>query len=286
MAQEKTNLIVPRREASKKIDVQIKRGVAIRNITIDSRELLGKTRNRYQNWYDYNVTLLESIFSTSEISDKYTGKGRGAIVAVSQKIPTLSDSVKDFKKRVQEQINKLRSIKKQLELYNEPEEKIVAKKVGTKKSSSNKIFIVHGRDARTKGAVDRFLKRLKLKPVILHTKPNMGRTIIEKFEAYADVEYAIILLTPDDVGGEKSEGVKPELKKRARQNVVFEHGFFIGKLGRERVCALRGEDVELPSDMSGILYITIDEQKIWKISLAKELRAAGYEIGYRKLEKD
>ncbi|MEE8356570.1 MAG: nucleotide-binding protein, partial [Anaerolineales bacterium] len=100
---------------------------------------------------------------------------------------------------------------------------------------SKKIFIVHGRDEEAKDSLARFLEKLGLEVIILHEQPNQGRTIIEKFEDYSDVGFAVVLLTPDDIGGRAND---LELLPRARQNVVFELGFFIGALGRERVCAL------------------------------------------------
>ena len=102
--------------------------------------------------------------------------------------------------------------------------------------STNQVFVIHGHDESARESVARFLEKLELEPIILHEQPNKGRTIIEKFEDYADVRFAVVLLTPDDVGAVKDRA--DDLRPRARQNVVFEFGFFIGKLGRERVCAL------------------------------------------------
>lgn len=138
------------------------------------------------------------------------------------------------------------------------------------------VFIVHGHDQGTKEQVTRFIERLELEPIILHEKPSKGRTIIEKFEDYSDVAYAVILLTADDVGKLKSH--KGKGGTRARQNVVFELGFFIGKLDRKRVCALYEEGVELPSDFKGVLYIPLDDKGAWKFSLAKELKAVGLKV--------
>ena len=105
--------------------------------------------------------------------------------------------------------------------------------------------------------------------------------IIEKFEEYSDVGFAIILMTPDDKGYLADEPVST--KNRARQNVIFEHGYFIGKLGRERVVALVKGDLELPSDINGILYLGIDPSDSWKLYLAKEMKVAGYNIDLNNL---
>ncbi len=143
-------------------------------------------------------------------------------------------------------------------------------------TNTNEIFIVHGRDNETKETIARFLERLDIKPVILHEQPNQGRTIIEKFEQHAQVGFAVALLTPDDVGAFQEDA--GNLKPRARQNVVFEFGYFIGRLGRNRVCALTKGDVEIPSDYDGVVYIPLDDAGGWKIKLVKELQGAGIDV--------
>ncbi len=145
---------------------------------------------------------------------------------------------------------------------------------------TNKVFVIHGRDDGTKQTVARFLERLSLKPVILHEQPNEGRTIIEKFQDHADVGFAVALLTPDDVGSLKDEGTN--LNPRARQNVIFEFGYFIGKLDRKRVCALVKGNVEKPSDYDGVLYIPLDDSDGWKMRLIRELKTAGFEVDANK----
>jgi predicted nucleotide-binding protein len=150
---------------------------------------------------------------------------------------------------------------------------------------SNRVFIVHGRDETMKEAVARVISDLGLKPVILHEQTNQGRTVIEKFEANAsDVGYAVVLLSPDDMAYSRSQ--KPEqARPRARQNVVLELGYFIAKLGREKVTTLyRGiEGLELPSDIAGVVYTQFDDAGHWRYRLADELRAAGYTIDKNKL---
>ena len=145
-----------------------------------------------------------------------------------------------------------------------------------KRVNTNKVFIIHGRDESARETVARFLQDLSLEAVILHEKPNKGRTIIEKFEDYADVEFAVVLLTPDDVGALREK--KPELHPRARQNVILELGFFIGRLGRERVCVLKKDVVEAPSDYEGVAYTDLDDGGGWKIELVRELKSAGFGI--------
>jgi len=148
--------------------------------------------------------------------------------------------------------------------------------IETKKDEANrKIFIVHGHDDSLLNRVARFLENLKLTPIILFEQAGRGNTIIEKLEHNSDVCFATILLTPDDLGKKATE---KDFLPRARQNVVFELGYFIGRLGRNNVVALYDESVELPSDYRGVEYIKIDADGAWKLKLAKEIKASGISI--------
>lgn len=142
-----------------------------------------------------------------------------------------------------------------------------------------KVFVVHGHDEEAKLAVTHFLERLGLEPIILHEQTDEGRTVIEKFSDHAgEVRYAVVLLTPDDIGGAASVGNIKKLQQRARQNVILELGFFMGTLGRKHVCALMRGDIEIPSDYAGVIYKSYDETGAWKLELAKEIKAAGIDI--------
>ena len=142
---------------------------------------------------------------------------------------------------------------------------------------SNKVFLVHGRDDGIKARVARFLERIKLDPVVLQEMPNQGNTIIEKFEHYAStVKFAVVLFTPDDVGSLSDE--TGNAQPRARQNVIFELGYFVGKLGRDRTCALVKGNLEMLSDYSGVIYIRLDDDDGWQMRLIQELKSAGYNV--------
>ncbi|MDQ2837850.1 MAG: nucleotide-binding protein [Actinomycetota bacterium] len=136
-------------------------------------------------------------------------------------------------------------------------------------AEANDIFIVHGHDGEAKHHVARIVQQLTDHvPIILDEKASRGLTVIEKFEEHGgNAAFAIVLLTPDDVGGQKNGETRP----RARQNVIFELGYFIGHLGRGRVVAMTKGDVEIPSDFSGIVYISLDQDD-WPQRLAKEMR--------------
>ena len=143
--------------------------------------------------------------------------------------------------------------------------------------SSDRVFIVHGLNNAFKETVARFLGQLRLEPIILHEEPNKGRTIIEKFIDYSDGGFAVVLLTADDRGGKVSDS-PASYSLRARQNVILELGFFLGQLGRDRVCALYENGVEIPSDYEGVLFVPFDETGAWRLLLGRELRAAGINV--------
>ena len=145
---------------------------------------------------------------------------------------------------------------------------------------SRDVFVVHGRDHTPLHHVARVLNQLGLNPVILSEQPGRGETIIEKLQRHTEAAFAVVLLTPDDVGHLVGEDSPP--KMRARQNVIFELGFFVGCLGRNRVCVLKKGDIELPSDWLGIEYKPLEDRG-WQLDLAKELRAAGFDIDLNKL---
>ena len=144
------------------------------------------------------------------------------------------------------------------------------------RARNRKVFVVHGRDDGPREAVARFLEHLNFKPVILHEQANQGRTVIEKVEHHSDVGFAVVILTPDDEGALKGEAVQ----SRARQNVLLELGYFIGKLTRKRVCTLKVGEVEIPSDWRGVVDEPFDPAGAWKQTLARELQAADYEVDW------
>jgi len=146
---------------------------------------------------------------------------------------------------------------------------------------SRKVFVVHGHDRAVKEGLARFLEKIELEAIILHEQPDQGRTIIEKFEECASqVGFAVVLLTPDDLGAAKGETAQ---RARARQNVIFELGYFAGKLGRGKTCLLRQGNVEIPSDLYGVIYTDLDENDGWKMKLVRELKAAGLAFDANKV---
>src|ERR1700693_1036524 len=145
----------------------------------------------------------------------------------------------------------------------------------------HRVFLVHGHAEAALHEVARFLERVDQEIIVLREQPNRGRTIIEKFEEFGNVGFAVVLLTADDRGG-PADAPYENQQLRPRQNVVLELGYFLGRRGRSRVCAVYEEGVEIPSDYSGVLYVRLDSGGAWRLQLARELKAAGFPIDMNK----
>lgn len=157
---------------------------------------------------------------------------------------------------------------------------VIEQSIATPPRPKSKVFVVHGRDNEAKQEVSRFIESLGLDAIILHEQASSGMTIIEKIEHYSsEADFAVVLYTACDHGrGVHESKIKP--RNRARQNVVFEHGYLMAKIGRKHVCALVKGDIETPNDISGVVYVPLDESGGWKMEISKELKACGYALNY------
>jgi predicted nucleotide-binding protein len=266
-------------EIKERIDIGVKRLSEFRQAPkqFGVEALVKNFELDFRSWNDFNIALLKTAYRDPKIAEKYEQVG----------LPTewrgLEDKVNKLDWLFLRKIAALRSLRTQMRFFAKATD--LSKSTQTElKRFGNKVFIVHGHDGAVKLAVADTLKKLELDYIILHEQPDQGKTIIEKLETYSedvDLGYAVVLLTPDDVG--KSKEDKDEPKSRARQNVVFELGYFISKLGRARVRALYSKGVELPSDYQGVLYTLLDDAGAWRYELADELEAAGFSIDRNKL---
>jgi len=245
--------------------------------------------HRRERWMDVTAAALRSIFTGDEAADEVE---RTAVIGM-----VIGDAEFNFRTEREgheRALNKLLSLRDRLE-YLDPPANAASTPVEAEvaaPSETAQVFLVHGRDDALKTRVARVLEKTGEHPItILHEQANEGsRTIIEKFEHHAaQVDYAVVLLTADDVGGMAGQaGIAPDgpdgqLRPRARQNVVLELGYFAGSLGRGRVSVLYEEDVEMPSDYTGVAYTPLDPGGRWEASLLRELRAAGLSFDLNKL---
>lgn len=222
-------------------------------------------------WDDYNEKYLENTFTTDEEKKEYDQSIPNARLVFEDDPPELLDErITRIMSWTSDAVVRLESLLGQLEIIPEDSPSSQIPEQGTvQPKRANSVFLVHGHNETMLAQVEAFLRKLKLQPVILKNEPNKGQTVIEKLESSSDVGYAIVFLTGDDEGREKG---KTRWNKRARQNAILELGFFMGRLGREDVCAIYEDGVERPSDFEGVVYI--DSAK-WELQLIKELHDAG-----------
>lgn len=230
----------------------------------------------YKKWDSYNRELISRSFDNNESPQSYFMEYE----RTGDPMQLFDDVIDEAKQQINEKVICLESILEQLPLIpHDVGRDIYLNKKGADVENID-VFIVHGHDSGLKNEVARFITESGYRPIILHEQPNAGKTIIEKIETYTNACYAIILYTPCDKGAQRDG---EQLLPRARQNVVFEHGYLIGKLGRERVCALMKNDVETPGDINGVVYVAYDEHGAWKNAIAKEFDALGLKININAL---
>ncbi|MFS0605603.1 TIR domain-containing protein [Peribacillus frigoritolerans] len=219
--------------------------------------------NKLDKWYDKNWhSIITNQFVDNENEHKDTW-----------------DNIKQFIRELQK--------KKEFEFETSSSPSPIANEVVTITENveatvdRTKVFIVHGHDELAQSKAARFVEKLGFETIILHEQASSGKTIIEKIEKYSNVGFGIVLYTPCDIGAKNEP--EPKFQTRARQNVVFEHGFLMGKIGRSNVCALIKDEVEAPNDISGVVYVTMDSHDAWKNKVAKEMLESGYKIDMNKL---
>jgi hypothetical protein len=155
-----------------------------------------------------------------------------------------------------------------------PKKVIIPKAQEKYEPDSDTVVVVYGHDDEYKVSVAGFIKKLGLKAVILHEKANAGHTIIEKFERIATIsDYAVVILTPDDIGALKEN--PDEAMLRARQNAILGLGYLCGVLGRAKVSVLVKEGAEILSDDLGVANTLMDTKGAWRLSLARDMQSAG-----------
>lgn len=214
----------------------------------------------YHKWYDSAIELFSLYFqSGNNLYDKFTSVNNGGDgFKLHKNFSEIRGTYKALLSRIRRNQEEKRS------------NGVISK---------SKVFIVHGHNEAIREKVARIVERLGLGAIILNERPNEGGTIIEKFEKNSsEADFAIVLLTADDECKSRSE---KSFKFRARQNVIFELGFFVGKFSRSNLFILREEEVEIPSDLNGIGYTPMNDG--WDRSLVKELRRCGYDVDANNL---
>jgi predicted nucleotide-binding protein len=284
----KLELTVSRTRAEEVLEKQIEEGKVLldqsRNVGDETQ--YDEWREAQTRWRKFSTQALKAIYSTDEPADEFDSHPGVAFISLGE--TSVAEKVADSVDDLRRYINTLRSLHERLEFVPTLVDRTPAQgNVENETATDVAIFVVHGHDARVKEQVVRQLEAAGDYPVkVLHEQANQGLTLIEKFEQHASLSsFAVVLLTPDDVGAAVRFGnsIEPDnLNRRARQNVIFELGYFVGAFGRARVAVLYDEGVELPSDYQGIVYISLSDET-WRYRLLKELKAAGLDYDLNKL---
>lgn len=268
----KTVLVKPREVFRSELLDRINIGEELKSRHIKTLPELELIQTDFSNWDDFNEELIKQAFNNQygEYYNEYSTVN--AMIGFDAYAKRINTNTGEYKlQKVKTQIDNCLTILKRLveKLPLIEQDNSISSYQTVEKTYHNRGFVVHGHNNEAKLEVARFIENeLKRKAIILHEQPNRGHTIIEKFENYSNVDFAIALWTADDEGKKKNDA---DLQDRARQNVIFETGFFIGKLGRQNVIVLYEDGVEIPSDYSGVIFIRLADN--WKNDLRKEIDA-------------
>jgi predicted nucleotide-binding protein len=238
---------------------------------------------RLEAWSRYNHEILSRMVDTDDWANEYGSSHAGQVL--------LAEEIGDPRRlrgELDDYVGALKRFDSLLDLVPESSEarnstRILVKEglLDARVTDGRTVFVVHGHDHASRDTVELFLRRVGMNPIILAERPSRGNTVIEKIEREGVCNFAVVLLTPDDKGG-PVDADPSTYRERARQNVLLELGFFIGRIGRDKVCALYKGDVEIPSDYSGVVWVRLDEAGGWKRELGKELEAVGLPVELSK----
>jgi len=277
-----TELILSKTDFKNALDERIVLGEELYQRPLQTQQELAKNKEDFYNWTDYISEYLKQSFNkeNNEYRKSFNDAGSFSFMVIGGRTSP-AEELKEFKDKINSKVSNLKKLRAKTDLLKTSIVENPVPKVDVLQLDKSQVFIVHGHDETAKTKTARFIEKLGLKSIILHEQASGSKTVIEKIEAYSNVGFGIILYTPCDIGAKNEKN--PNLKNRARQNVVFEHGFLIGKIGRENVCALVKGEIETPNDISGVVYVKMDDEEAWHLKIARELRNSGYEIDMNKL---
>lgn len=255
-------LNIPPEKADKLIEERIIAGENLLKHKITDIHYRKSEEKKFKVWNSENFEILKSIFKNNKVAKDYSSTGwfiENILITNlkhSEKIAKLDNEIKH-------KLDKLSSIKLSLGIFKFHEDTGM-------RDNRKKVFFVHGTNCTTKTKVISFIEKLGLEPVILQDFIAGGKTLIEEIQTRSEINFAIVLLTPDNVGGVRTG----TLRFRSDQNVILELGIFVGLLGRENVCGLYSGNLQLPEDYHGFNYVKIDKTGNWQDQLVTELRNA------------
>lgn len=274
MAEEskRVRLTVPRPDAAALLAEVVTRGRAVSANAQSVRDepTFAEWESEATRWRKFAIAALQRISDGDALEKELARSSQGTRIGfLGGPPPTLADRLQRRQEAQRREMDMLQSVVERLPLFDAPHS--TPEPEGSS-SVGRDIFVVHGRQKESAAVVARFIERLGLRAIILDEQPNRGKTLIEKFETNVrTVGFAVVLMLADDWGRGPDRSDWPSKPNRARQNVVLELGYFVGRLGRDRVAALMGRGVEKPSDIHGLAYLPFDDD--WQMHLLREMKA-------------
>lgn len=277
-----TELIKAKDEFERDLEKRVLLGEELYSRQIQTQPEFVSLKEDYYSWSDYNLEYLKHSFNKeyNEYRKSYDDVGSFFFGALGGR-QSPAQELKELKDKINNKVKNLKKLLAKTDLLKVNSGVVDSVEVEKIELNKSQVFIVHGHDEEAKTKTARFVENLGFEAIILHEQASSSKTIIEKIEEYSNVGFGIVLYTPCDVGAKNIDN--PNLKTRARQNVIFEHGFLIGKIGRNNVCAIVKGAIETPNDISGVVYVSMDSADAWKYTIAKELKKAGYAVDMNKI---
>lgn len=276
-----TELLYFKAKFNKVLDDRIHLGEELYNRQVETQADLKRNKDDYYSWTRYNSEYLKKAFNKeqNEYRKSYDDTDSFFFGSIGLRKSPLQD-LKSLKDKINHKVCILKKIRAKTDLMNISVLKSGVFKKHVVESNKSQIFIVPGQDVVARDKVTSFIESLDLEVIILEDQAFSNQTLLEKIEANSNAKFAIIIYTPSQKDEKLLENGNVKLK--AQQNKIFEHGFLMGKIGKSNVCALVNENIEMPNDISGAAYISMDKTDLWCYTLARELKKAGYTINMKK----
>jgi len=263
------------------LDERIKIGEELYNRNIFTEAELKQNKDDYYGWTRYNSEYLKKAFNKeqNEFRKMYDDTDSFFFGFMGLRKSPMQD-LKSLKDKIIHKVNILKKIRVNTDTMRTNTLKSSVIKKYALEPAKSQIFVVPGQDVIARDKTTSFIESLGFEAIILEEQAFSNQTLLEKTEAFPDAKFGIVLYTPSLK--EEKELENRNTKMKAQYNKIFEHGFLMGKIGKSNVCALVKDTIEMPNDISGAVYISMDETDLWCYSLAKELKKAGYAINMKK----